>query len=247
MLKKNQAPKSLISLIYKHTTEILVKNSLRLVELLRRVFLYALEFIFHSKRLVLVRAQCVVRQNLNALYHVIVLEVLAKSAYILLECAVALNKHIAQPEWVAVVLQPFGSLQCLLIAALSECLVALRIDLFDVEHYKVGQCKEFLDITVPDAAVGVKTHMYPLLMQTLYKRNKSLCLECRLATAEGNTTSLTEERFLIHGHAHNILNVGQFALALGVYRIGVGTIEATEVTSLQKNHKTQTRAVECTQ
>jgi hypothetical protein len=89
--------------------------------------------------------------------------------------------------------------------------------------------------------------MDTLFLQTLYQRNERLCLESRLATTECHATPFAKERFLVHCHAHDVLNVRLLALTLAVNRIGVGTIETTEVTSLQKNHETQTRTIECTQ
>ena len=125
--------------------------------------------------------------------------------------------------------------------------MTFRIELLYVEHHKVGNREEFLNIAVPDAAVCIDAHMYSLLLETLHQWHERLCLECRLTTAEGDTATLTEEGLLVHGHAHDILDVGLIALALCINGIGIGAIEATEVTSLQENYKTQARAVESTQ
>ena len=100
-----------MSSVHKDTIKILVEDCLCLIELLWGVLLYTLELVLHSKRLILVGTQSVVRQNLNALYHIVLLEVIAKCAYILLKGAVALHKNITQPERTTIILQPFRSLQ----------------------------------------------------------------------------------------------------------------------------------------
>ena len=62
----------------------------------------------------------------------------AERTYILLYGTVTGYKYIAQPEGLSYAFEPFSSAQCLFIAAFGEHFVALGIELFDIEQYKVG-------------------------------------------------------------------------------------------------------------
>ena len=101
--------------IHKDTIKIFVEDCLCRIELLGSIFLDTFEFIFHTKRLIFMCSKCMIRQHLDTLYHIVTFEMLAKSTDILLERAVSLYKNITQPERLAVILQPFGSFQGLLI------------------------------------------------------------------------------------------------------------------------------------
>jgi hypothetical protein len=81
-------------------------------------------------------------------------------------------------------------------------------------------------------------------LQTLYHWHQFLGLEGRFASAKGYATLLAEERALTHGHACNLVYRGFLAFSLGVDGIGIGTIEASEVASLQEDYKAKTGPVE---
>ena len=134
--------------------------------------------------------------------------------------------------------------QSLRIASFGKYLMTFRIELLYIEQNQIHQAEKLFYMLVPYASVAIQAYMNAQFLQTLYNRNQFLGLESRFASAKGYTTLLSEERTLTHGHTGNVVYRSFLAFALGVDGIGIGTIEASEVTSLQENYKAKPRAIE---
>ena len=142
-------------------------------------------------------------------------------------------------------LQPGGSAQCLRIAAACQLLMTFWIELLHVKQYQVSQPQEFFHMLVPHAPVAVQADVYALCLQVTEKGNQGFGLHGGFSAAEGDASFLTEERLLADSHFQYLRRPCLFAFAHGVYGVGVGTIEAAEGTSLQKDDEPETRPVEC--
>ena len=137
MASNKKSPRRDFFLVYEYRLEVLVEQRLRSVELLGRILLHALQLILLSHSLVLVYSEGMVGQYLDSLHHLELAQVLAQRANIRLGIAIARHKHIAQPEWLAIALEPLRSTESLLVATLGQKLMLRRVVLLDIEQHQV--------------------------------------------------------------------------------------------------------------
>ena len=162
----------LYKLIKYRAIKVFIKQSQSSVKLLRSVVRHILQLVLPAHCLVLVLSERVVWKDLHSLQHLVALEVLSKRPDILFEVADARHKHISQPEWLSVVLEPLSSLDSLLVAAACQFLVTSIIELLAVKEHEVCLTKQLLDVAVPCASVGVDADVDALLLELLIKREK---------------------------------------------------------------------------
>lgn len=198
--------------------------------------------VFLAEGGIFVDAEGVVREDFDALQHLIGPEMLSEGTDVLLEVAVAGDEDIAEPERPAVLLQPGGGLQGLMIAPAGEGLVSFGVEFLDIEEDKVNEGKELFHIAVPDAAVGVKAYIYALVVQLMNKGDKGFRLDCGLATGKCDPAAFPEKRLLADCHAENLLRVG-FLAAFVRDGVRIGTIQAPERAALQKNDEPESRPI----
>lgn len=226
-----------------HRREVLAQQRSGAVELLGGILAYVAESVLEPHRLVLVDAERVVGEQLDPLQRAVAAKLPAQCADILLGVAVARYEHIAQPEGLAVLLEPGGRAQRLGIVAPGEQAVALRVGLLDVEQHQVGEREELLDVGIPERAVGVDAGVDALLAEHAQQRHERPGLEGGLASREGHAAPPAEEGALVDGHAENLFGRRRLPAA-GLNRVGVGAVEAAEVAALEKDDQPQPGAVE---
>ena len=136
-----------------HRGEIFLKELFGTLELLLGVLLDGFELILPSHGLPLVYTEAVVREDLDALYLLVLAECFAQSADVFFHIAIAGYEDITKPERVVVFFEPCCGAQGLLVATAGELAMALGVELLDVEQYEVYFAEEFLYMLVPHTTV----------------------------------------------------------------------------------------------
>ena len=230
--------------IHHQLGEIRAEDGGGVVELVGRVFLDTLELVVEAHSLIFVHAEGMVGEQFHTLNLLVVSKMAAEAVQMVVVVGQAGHQYITQPEGVTLALQPSGRFEGAGIAARGDGFMALGVNLFHVEQNEIDGAEKGLDVLVPYRTVGVDTDVETSLFQTLAERHESLGLHGGFATREGHTAAAPEECFHRDHLVVNIVGVGEFALADGVNRVGVGAIEAAERTALQEYDETQTRTVE---
>ena len=224
--------------------EVFPQDAFGALQLLGRVLAGVGQLVGDAHGFVLVHAQPVVGQQFHALYLPVAAEVLAQGAQVGLRVAQAGHQDVAQPERVALRLEPGRRTQGLGITAARDVAMAVVIEFLDVKQDQVAQAEEFLHVAVPHAAVAVHADVDAGLLQFPKQGDERLGLHRGLATRKRDAAALAEEGFHADSLLQDVGRVGQLAFADRFNRIGVGAIEAAEGAALQENHEAQARSVE---
>ena len=218
-------------LVYDNIGEILVEELLGTLKLLLSVLFHFAELVVPAHRFPLMYAKAVVGEYLDTLYLFVLAKGFAKSTDILFHIAIIRYEDITKPEGVVVLFEPSSSAKGLLVAAACELAMTLGVELLDIEQHEVYLAEEFLDMLVPYTTISVDAGVYTMTLEVAYKGHKGFGLYRRFATREGDTTTLAIEGLLANSHVYNIFGTSSFA-TLERNRVGVGTIKATEGTTL---------------
>ena len=214
-----------------HRGEIFLKELFGTLELLLGVLLDGFELILPSHGLPLVYTEAVVREDLDALYLLVLAEGFAKGADVFLHVAIAGYEYVAEPKRVVVFFEPCCGAQGLLVATAGQLAMALGVELLDVEQYEVDLAEELLYMLVPHATVRVDAGVYAMTLEVAHEGYEGFGLYGGLTAREGYTATLAEEGLLVYCHVDDVFGTCGFT-ALKFDGVGVCTIEATEGTTL---------------
>ena len=172
-----------------------------------------------------------IRQDLHPLKHLVVLEVLSETSYVLFKVTDSRNKHISEPERTGVFFKPPSCLQRLDVASSCEIFVPFRIHLLYIEKHQVCECEKFLHRRVPYASVCIKAYMDAFFLEPFHQRYQLFCLNGGLSSREGHSSASAEEWLLVHSHIYYMLG---FCLSPAVKCncIRIGTVQTAERTAL---------------
>ena len=105
-----------------------------------------------------------------------------------------------------------------------------------VKQDHIDDREDLVHISIADATLSIEADMYPLFLELATQRNERLRLYGGLSSTEGNPPTLPKERALTNSSSQDLSLLNELPALPNRDGIGIGTIEALEVASLEEYH-----------